>query len=156
MANVSLSFLPNSCYEKKKKKKEALRILYNALFWAGLNSNIPPARAVNFWAQGAVGIFFNFYVFRNFKGWWARHNYVAFISPCHNLRSKGSAGPSWWGLWIVTTIIHWLHAPQLLELRLRGALFFEMLKEIAMTKAYYLHTYDISGPSMLMKMADEA
>nr|POF07416.1 hypothetical protein CFP56_29181 [Quercus suber] len=98
-----------------------------------------------------------FFKARNFKGWWTRHNYVAFSSPCNNPRSKDITGPSWRDLWIVTSTVHWLHAPQLLELRLRGALFFEMLKEIAMTKGYLLHTYDdISGPPMLMKMADEA
>ena len=37
---------------------------------------IPAAKAVNYWCWGSVGIFFNLFVYRRYKGWWARHNYV--------------------------------------------------------------------------------
>ncbi|KAI3456596.1 hypothetical protein Pfo_013259 [Paulownia fortunei] len=56
-----------------------------------------------------VGIFFNLYVYRRFRGWWARHNYilsagldagVAFMATlCYfTLQYNGIDGPSWWGL----------------------------------------------------------
>ncbi|XP_062168458.1 oligopeptide transporter 1 [Alnus glutinosa] len=75
----------------------------------GATSAMPPARAVNYLAWGAVGIFFNFYVYRKFKGWWARHNYilsaaldagVAFMGVIlfFSLQSRDIIGPSWWGL----------------------------------------------------------
>ena len=75
----------------------------------GATSNMPPTRAVNYWAWGAVGIFFNFYVYRKFKAWWARHTYVlsaaldagvAFLGVLlfFTLQSKNIIGPEWWGL----------------------------------------------------------
>ncbi|KAG2682626.1 hypothetical protein I3760_11G199900 [Carya illinoinensis] len=70
---------------------------------------MPPARAVNYWSWGAVGLFFNFYVYRKFKGWWARHNYilsagldagVAFMGVVvfFALQARDINGPQWWGL----------------------------------------------------------
>ncbi|XP_057438703.1 oligopeptide transporter 5-like [Lotus japonicus] len=72
-------------------------------------SYIPPARSVNYITWGVVGIFFNFYVYRNFKAWWARHTYilsaaldagVAFMGLLlyFALQSNGVFGPTWWGL----------------------------------------------------------
>ncbi|KAJ9690027.1 hypothetical protein PVL29_012605 [Vitis rotundifolia] len=72
---------------------------------------IPSAKAVNYWCWGAVGIFFNIFVYRRFKGWWARHNYVlsagldagvAFMAMlCYfTLRVKDINGMKWWGLGI--------------------------------------------------------
>lgn len=77
------------------------------IFGAGLG--IPPARAVNYLMWGVVGIFFNFYIYRKHKGWWARHNYilsaaldagVAFMGVLiyFTLQSKDIIGPNWWGL----------------------------------------------------------
>ncbi|KAI8537191.1 hypothetical protein RHMOL_Rhmol09G0005900 [Rhododendron molle] len=68
-----------------------------------------PARAVNFMCWFSVGIFFNFVVYRRFKAWWARHNYilsagldagVAFMAIlCYfTLQSHNINGISWWGL----------------------------------------------------------
>ncbi|XXG72609.1 hypothetical protein AAC387_Pa07g1670 [Persea americana] len=42
----------------------------------GATALMPPARAVNYLCWGAVGIFFNFVVYRRYKGWWAKYNYV--------------------------------------------------------------------------------
>ncbi|ONK60611.1 uncharacterized protein A4U43_C08F20450 [Asparagus officinalis] len=75
----------------------------------GATGNMPPARAVNFIMWGAVGIFFNLFVYRRFKGWWARHNYVlsagldagvAFLAilSYFTLQSNNINGPKWWGL----------------------------------------------------------
>ncbi|KAJ6825199.1 oligopeptide transporter 1-like [Iris pallida] len=70
---------------------------------------MPPARAVNYIMWFAVGIFFNFLVYRRFKGWWARNNYamsagldagvgfmtiLAYIS----LQMWNENGIEWWGL----------------------------------------------------------
>ena len=70
---------------------------------------MPPARAVNYLCWGAVGIFFNFYVYKRHKGWWARHNYilsagldagVAFMAMlCYfTLQIRDINGMRWWGL----------------------------------------------------------
>ncbi|CAL5193483.1 unnamed protein product [Lathyrus oleraceus] len=72
-------------------------------------SSIPPVRSVNYISWGIVGIFFNFYVYRKFKPWWARHTYilsagldagVAFMGLVlyFALQSYGIFGPTWWGL----------------------------------------------------------
>ncbi|CAK9177154.1 unnamed protein product [Ilex paraguariensis] len=69
----------------------------------------PPARAVNYISWLAVGIFFNLVVYRRFKGWWARHNYilsagldagVAFMAIlCYfTLQGHDINGPAWWGM----------------------------------------------------------
>lgn len=70
---------------------------------------MPSAKAVNYLSWGAVGIFFNYYIFRRFKGWWARHTYilsaaldagVAFMGILiyFTLQSYDINGPEWWGL----------------------------------------------------------
>ncbi|CAJ2671406.1 unnamed protein product [Trifolium pratense] len=72
-------------------------------------SDIPPVRSVNYITWGIVGMFFNFYVYRKFKTWWARHTYilsagldagVAFMGLVlyFALQSYGIFGPTWWGL----------------------------------------------------------
>ncbi|KAF6153816.1 hypothetical protein GIB67_001049 [Kingdonia uniflora] len=72
-------------------------------------SAMPPARAVNYLCWGTVGIFFNFFVYRRYKGWWARHNYVlsagldagvAFsaILVYMTLQIKDINGMKWWGM----------------------------------------------------------
>lgn len=75
----------------------------------GATGMMPPARAVNYIMWGTVGIFFNFVVYRRFKQWWARHNYVlsagldagvAFMAilTYFTLQNKNINGPEWWGL----------------------------------------------------------
>ncbi|GAA0148501.1 hypothetical protein LIER_07925 [Lithospermum erythrorhizon] len=70
---------------------------------------MPPARAVNYMCWFAVGIVFNFVIYRKFKSWWARHNYilsagldagVAFMAIlCYfTLQFKDINGAKWWGL----------------------------------------------------------
>ncbi|KAJ7960963.1 Oligopeptide transporter [Quillaja saponaria] len=72
-------------------------------------TSMPSAKAVHYICWGAVGIFFNFYIYSKFKGWWARHNYIlsagldsglAFMAILlyFTLQSKDIIGPSWWGL----------------------------------------------------------
>ncbi|KAL6661181.1 hypothetical protein ACP70R_000565 [Stipagrostis hirtigluma subsp. patula] len=77
--------------------------------WARLVNMMPPARSVNFLMWGAVGFVFNHVVYRRYKGWWARHNYVlsagldagvAFMGILSYavLQSRGVNGVKWWGL----------------------------------------------------------
>lgn len=83
--------------------------LINMPIIIGATGGMPPARSVNYITWGIVGIFFNFYVYKKFKGWWARHNYilsaaldagVAFMGIViyFTLQSKDIFGPDWWGL----------------------------------------------------------
>lgn len=103
LAPVPVWLLSRKYPEKKWIKMINMPIIF------GATMSMPPARAVNYITWGAVGIFFNFYVFRKFKGWWARHNYilsaaldagVAFMAILlyFTLQSKDIIGPSWWGL----------------------------------------------------------
>lgn len=88
--------------------KKWLRLI-NMPVILGATMIMPPARAVNFISWGIVGIIFNFYVYRKFKGWWARHNYIlsagldagiAFMGVLAyiTLQSKDINGIQWWGL----------------------------------------------------------
>ncbi|KAK4744442.1 hypothetical protein SAY87_010754 [Trapa incisa] len=72
-------------------------------------SNMPPARTLNYTSWVVVGLFFNLYLYRKFKGWWARHNYIlaagldaglAFLGIIifFALQAKEIYGPDWWGL----------------------------------------------------------
>ncbi|KAL8105771.1 hypothetical protein AgCh_029533 [Apium graveolens] len=70
---------------------------------------MPPARAVNYICWLSVGLFFNFVVYKRYKAWWARHNYilsagldagVAFMAIlCYfTLQVRDINGMSWRGL----------------------------------------------------------
>ncbi|KAJ4980997.1 hypothetical protein NE237_031834 [Protea cynaroides] len=76
-------------------------IFYNA-------SSMPEVKAVNYWSWGVVGIFFNIYVYRKYRGWWARHNYVLSAAldagvailalfVYFALQMNDISGPDWWG-----------------------------------------------------------
>lgn len=83
--------------------------LINMPVMLGATALMPPARAVNYLCWGAVGIFFNFVVYRKYKAWWARHNYVlsagldagvAFMAILiyFCLQINNIMGVGWWGL----------------------------------------------------------
>ncbi|CAA0814028.1 Oligopeptide transporter 1 [Striga hermonthica] len=83
--------------------------LVNVPLIMSATASMPPARAVNFIMWGAAGIFFNIYLYRAHKRWWARHAYVlsaalnsgiAFMAVLlfFTLQSKNIVGPDWWGL----------------------------------------------------------
>ncbi|XP_073107288.1 oligopeptide transporter 1-like [Elaeis guineensis] len=69
---------------------------------------MPPASAVNIWPWIVVGTIFNYVVFKKYKGWWARYNYVlssaldigaAFVAVLASiLQVQNVYGISWWGL----------------------------------------------------------
>ncbi|XP_028752885.1 oligopeptide transporter 1-like [Neltuma alba] len=71
--------------------------------------NLLPARSVNFIMWGIVGLFFNFYVYKRYKAWWAKHTCVlsaaldAGVVFCavlmfFTLQTYDIVGPSWVGL----------------------------------------------------------
>ncbi|XP_030442110.2 oligopeptide transporter 1-like [Syzygium oleosum] len=75
----------------------------------GSTQGMPPGRVLNYTTWGVVGIFFNFYVYKRFKGWWSRYNYVlsaaldagvAFMAVIlyFAFQSIQVLGPQWWGL----------------------------------------------------------
>ncbi|CAO2202324.1 unnamed protein product [Urochloa humidicola] len=83
--------------------------LVNAPVLLGATGMMPPARSVNYLMWGAVGLAFNHVVYRRWKAWWARHNYVlsagldagvAFMGIVSYavLQSRGVNGVDWWGL----------------------------------------------------------
>ncbi|CAM0949635.1 unnamed protein product [Alopecurus aequalis] len=45
------------------------------LFFSGAGGLLP-ARSINFIMWGLVGILFNYFIYRRYKAWWMRHNYV--------------------------------------------------------------------------------
>ncbi|RWR85192.1 oligopeptide transporter 1 [Cinnamomum micranthum f. kanehirae] len=70
---------------------------------------MPPATPVYVWAWAGLGIFFNIYVFRKNKEWWAKYNYVlsaslnvgpAFLALLQSFAFQGNNiyGVDWWGL----------------------------------------------------------
>ncbi|CAL9181891.1 unnamed protein product, partial [Musa hybrid cultivar] len=70
---------------------------------------VPPGTPVNVWSWFITGLIFNYFVFRRFKGWWARYNYVlsagldsgsTFLTIIVTLflQFRGIYGPDWWGL----------------------------------------------------------
>ncbi|XP_020571155.1 oligopeptide transporter 1-like, partial [Phalaenopsis equestris] len=69
---------------------------------------IPPAHTVNYTMWGMVGIYFNYYIYRRHKNWWARHTYVmsaaleagvAFMGVLifFAMQFRNINGIDWWG-----------------------------------------------------------
>ncbi|CAI0378729.1 unnamed protein product [Linum tenue] len=88
--------------------KKWIKLIHMPLI-LGASASMPPARPVHYWSWAAVGFFFNYYVYKRHKGWWARHAYilsaamdagVAFMGILlfFALQSKDIYGPDWWGL----------------------------------------------------------
>lgn len=92
---------------RRYPEKKWIRLINIPILISGAG-DLPVAKVVNYMCWFSVGLFFNFYVYRRFKRWWARHNYimsagleagVAFMAIlCYfTLQFRGIAGPSWWG-----------------------------------------------------------
>ncbi|KAJ4725318.1 putative Oligopeptide transporter [Melia azedarach] len=103
-----LAPVPVWLLSRKFPEKKWIKLIHMPIILAGPLS-LPSAKAVNYLSWGAVGIFFNYYIFRRYKGWWARHNYilsaaldagVAFMAVMiyFTLQSHDISGPGWWGL----------------------------------------------------------
>lgn len=89
-------------------EKKWIRLINMPILISGAGA-MPPARAVNYTCWLSVGIFFNFVVYKRYKAWWARHNYilsagldagVAFMAIlCYfTLQIRDINGMRWWGL----------------------------------------------------------
>ncbi|KAK2632338.1 hypothetical protein EUGRSUZ_L01683 [Eucalyptus grandis] len=72
------------------------------------STGILPASVLNYTSWGVVGIFFNIYVYKRFKGWWAWYNYVLSAALDARVAFMGAllyfafqsiqlSGPEWWG-----------------------------------------------------------
>ncbi|CAJ2633712.1 unnamed protein product [Trifolium pratense] len=93
---------------RKYPNHKWIELINMPLIIAGANG-IPPVRSINYISWGVVGIFFNFYVYKRFKSWWARHTYIlsaaldsgiAFMGVLlyFSLQTYNIFGPTWWGL----------------------------------------------------------
>ncbi|XP_043692383.1 oligopeptide transporter 1-like [Telopea speciosissima] len=102
-----ISPLPVWLLSHKFPQHKWIKLIHMPLIFLNASS-MPEAKAVNYWTWGVVGIFFNVYVYRRYRGWWARHNYVlsaaldagvAFLVllAYFTLQMNGISGPDWWG-----------------------------------------------------------
>lgn len=89
-------------------EKKWIRLINMPIIISG-SPSMPPGTAVNNICWLTVGIFFNVYVYRRYKSWWARHNYilsagldagVAFMAILcyYTLQIRDINGMRWWGL----------------------------------------------------------
>ncbi|KAK4754354.1 hypothetical protein SAY87_002458 [Trapa incisa] len=103
-----LSPVPFWYLSRKFPDKKWLRLVNMPVLLNGA-SGMPLVKAVNYICWGAVGIYFNIYVYNRHKGWWARHNYimsasldagVAFMAilTYFALQTRDINGVSWWGM----------------------------------------------------------
>ncbi|KAL8461705.1 hypothetical protein ACS0TY_032174 [Phlomoides rotata] len=103
-----LAPVPVWYFARRYPEKKWIRLINVPIIVSG-TGGMPAAKAVNCICWFTVGVFFNLYVYRRYKGWWARHNYilsagldagVAFMATlCYfTLQFNGVEGPSWWGL----------------------------------------------------------
>ncbi|XP_031264017.1 oligopeptide transporter 1-like [Pistacia vera] len=103
-----LAPVPGWLLSRKYPEKKWIKNIHTPIILAG-PLYMPYAKAVHYLSWGAVGIFFNFYIFRRYKMWWARYNYIlsaaldaglAFMGVLlyFTLQSHDIFGPEWWGL----------------------------------------------------------
>lgn len=81
--------------------------LINMPVLIGATAMMPPATSVNYNTFLIVGFVFSFYIFRYYKGWWSRYNYLLSASLDSGLAFMGVAlyfllqyeqiGINWWG-----------------------------------------------------------
>ncbi|KAH0433657.1 hypothetical protein IEQ34_026983 [Dendrobium chrysotoxum] len=88
-------------------RNKLLRYIHIPLIIAGIGGLLPP-HSVNYIMWGSVGIFFNHFIYKRYKEWWARHTYVmsaaldagvAFmgIFIFFALQFNNISGIDWWG-----------------------------------------------------------
>ncbi|XP_031264020.1 oligopeptide transporter 1-like [Pistacia vera] len=103
-----LAPVPGWLLSRKYPEKKWIKNIHTPIILAG-RLYMPFAKAVHYLSWGAVGIFFNYYIFRRYKMWWARYNYIlsaaldaglAFMGVLvyFTLQSHDIFGPEWWGL----------------------------------------------------------
>jgi OPT family small oligopeptide transporter len=62
-------------FAAKKWPKSPIRYLHWPVIFGG-NGLIPPATIYIYLCWGAIGMFFNGFIKRRFKGWWGKYNYI--------------------------------------------------------------------------------
>ncbi|KAH0888922.1 hypothetical protein HID58_051351 [Brassica napus] len=93
---------------KKFPEKKWLKHIHIPLIFSAVSS-MPQAKAVHYWSWTIVGVVFNYYIFRRFKSWWARHNYILSAALDAGTAIMGVliffvfqnndvSLPDWWGL----------------------------------------------------------
>ncbi|CAN0915801.1 Oligopeptide transporter 5 [Linum grandiflorum] len=93
---------------KKYPEKKWIRMVYTPIILSAMGGLLP-AKPIHYLSWGAVGVFFNYYIYSKYKGWWARHTYIlsaamdvgiAFMGLLLylTLQRKEIYGPQWWGL----------------------------------------------------------
>ena len=103
LAPVPVWYLSRKYPEKKLFKRIHIPNILAATM------SMPPARSINYLTWGVVGMFFNYHVYRSYKGWWARYNYIlsagldagiAFMGILlyFCLQGEDIFGIDWWGL----------------------------------------------------------
>ncbi|KAM7251515.1 hypothetical protein ACFE04_023398 [Oxalis oulophora] len=103
-----LAPVPVWYFSKKFPEKKWIEHIHIPLILAGTQA-MPAAKAVHYWCWGIVGIFFNYFVYKRYKGWWAKRNYVmsagldagvAFmgIFLYFTLQGNEISFPHWWGM----------------------------------------------------------
>ena len=103
----ALAPIPVYLLSRKFPEKKWIRLINMPLIVGG-TALMPPARPLNYLMWGAVGIYFNIYVYRKYKEWWAKHTYVlgaaldaglAFMAILLYVSVQSRIpGPEWWGL----------------------------------------------------------
>lgn len=103
----ALAPLPVYLLSRKYPEKKWITLINMPLILGG-TSNMPPARSLSYLLWGTVGIFFNVYIYRKYKKWWAKHTYVlaaaldagiAFMGILLYMALQSKIpGPNWWGL----------------------------------------------------------
>jgi hypothetical protein len=102
-----LAPVPVWFFARKFPEKKWIHQIHIPLIFSGANV-MPMAKAVHYWSWFAVGIVFNYYIFRRYKGWWARHNYILSaaldagtavmgVLIYFALQNNNISLPDWWG-----------------------------------------------------------
>ncbi|CAG7884454.1 unnamed protein product [Brassica rapa] len=102
LAPVPVWFFARKFPEKKWIEQIHVPLIFSAA------SAMPRAKAVNYWSWVIVGVVFNYYIFRRYKGWWARHNYILSagldagtaimgVLIYFALQNNNISFPDWWG-----------------------------------------------------------
>jgi len=91
----------------KKFPKSPAKYISVPIFFGGVQY-LPPASAANFFWFLVVGLFFNSYIRRRFKGWWLSYNYILSAALDSGLafgtvlifaaiQMQNIDPPKWWG-----------------------------------------------------------
>ncbi|KAM0941683.1 putative oligopeptide transporter, OPT superfamily [Dioscorea sansibarensis] len=103
----ALAPVPVWLLSRKFPEKKWIKLI-NMPILIGATANMPPSRSVNYITWFVVGFIFNVVIYKKYKGWWTRHNYVlsaamdagvAFMAILlfFSLQNYNIYGAEWWG-----------------------------------------------------------